>query len=211
MRPRIARKHVTARQHIVEAARVVARRDGVRSLTIDAVAQQADVSKPSVYYYFRSKDDLIRTLAFEECRAECRAVREALDAAPSATAAVESFVRAFVAHYVGNLEMFKIGYVWSQILGLDPEKVDDTVGPEVNALLDALVERLTKEQVAGRVRPHIHLRRFALTVWTSALGVVTTMSVLDSAQQRLRHDPGDLVATLTSALCHGVFVEERDG
>lgn len=205
---RIARKREAVRQRIIAAARVVAGRAGVGNLTIDAVAEQADVTKPSVYYYFASKDALIRALAYEECRAECRSVQEALAAALPGPAIVEAFVRAYVEHYANNLEMFRVGYVWSQLLGLDPAEVDSKINPDMKALLDALDARLTEEQRSGRLRPEIHIRRFVVTVWTSALGIVTTLSLLDAAQQKLFHDPSDLVTSLSAALCHGAFTDE---
>lgn len=205
---RVARKREGVRKKIIAAARAVAGRAGVGNLTIDAVAEQADVTKPSVYYYFASKDELIRALAYEECHAECRSVQEALAAALPGPAIVEAFVRAYVEHHANNLEMFRVGYVWGQLLGLHPAEVDSKINPDMKALLDALDARLTEEQRCGRLRPEIHIRRFVVTVWTSALGIVTTLSLLDAAQQKLLHDPRDLVTTLSVALCYGAFTDE---
>lgn len=46
------------RSHILDSADAVVMRDGVRNLTLDAVAAHAGVSKGGLLYHFRSKEDL---------------------------------------------------------------------------------------------------------------------------------------------------------
>ena len=47
------------RERIITAARKLLYRDGVRATSVDAIAEQAGITKRSLYYHFRSKDDLI--------------------------------------------------------------------------------------------------------------------------------------------------------
>jgi AcrR family transcriptional regulator len=49
----------TSRDKILRAAVQVAIRDGIMAMTLDAVAQEARVSKGGLLYHFRSKDELI--------------------------------------------------------------------------------------------------------------------------------------------------------
>lgn len=206
-RPRIARKRQRARAEILDAARAMVRERGVGGLTIEAVAERADVSKPSVYYYFESKDDLLRTLALEDSEAEYRAVRDAIDAAPPGPAVVRAFVRAFVHHYAEDLEIFRVGYVWSQVVGLSPDEVDATVNPRMVDVFSAFERRLLDDAGAGRLRSGVSPRRFGVVAWMSALGLVTTLSVVESAGQRLLHDTEDLLDELCDALVHGAYVD----
>jgi AcrR family transcriptional regulator len=46
------------RSQILDSAEAVVMRDGVRNMTLDAVAAQAGVSKGGLLYHFRSKEDL---------------------------------------------------------------------------------------------------------------------------------------------------------
>ena len=50
------------REKILHATVQVAIRDGVMAMTLDAVAQEAGVSKGGLLYHFRSKDDLIAAM-----------------------------------------------------------------------------------------------------------------------------------------------------
>jgi AcrR family transcriptional regulator len=52
----------TTRQQILHAAFALIRREGVARLTIEAVAQEAGLSKGGVLYHFRSKEALIQAM-----------------------------------------------------------------------------------------------------------------------------------------------------
>src|ERR1700722_19852639 len=47
------------RERIVSAANKLFYRDGIKSVSVDAVAAMAGVTKRTLYYHFNSKDDLI--------------------------------------------------------------------------------------------------------------------------------------------------------
>ncbi|WP_428696395.1 TetR/AcrR family transcriptional regulator [Stappia sp.] len=48
-----------ARERIVDAANRLFYREGIRAVSVDAVANEAGVTKKTLYYHFRSKDDLV--------------------------------------------------------------------------------------------------------------------------------------------------------
>ncbi|EPX76384.1 TetR/AcrR family transcriptional regulator [Salipiger mucosus] len=47
------------RDKILDAANALFYADGVRAVSVDAVAERAGITKKTLYYHFRSKDDLI--------------------------------------------------------------------------------------------------------------------------------------------------------
>ncbi len=47
------------RERILQAAGKLFHRDGIRAVSVDAIAEKAGVTKRTLYYHFRSKDDLI--------------------------------------------------------------------------------------------------------------------------------------------------------
>lgn len=53
------RNATSTRTRIVEAAAKLYYGEGIRSVSVDAVAAKAGVTKRTLYYHFRSKDDLI--------------------------------------------------------------------------------------------------------------------------------------------------------
>lgn len=56
---KIEKKHSVTRQRLLSAAGMIIMRQGVNSLTLDAVAHSAEVSKGGLLYHFPSKDALI--------------------------------------------------------------------------------------------------------------------------------------------------------
>lgn len=105
------------RQHILQAASRIVKRDGVARLTIDAVAREAGLSKGGVLYHFASKEaliegmigglleefeqDMARVQAQEEpgpgrwlrayIRTTCDPVQEDLDSSQSLIAAISTY------------------------------------------------------------------------------------------------------------------------
>jgi AcrR family transcriptional regulator len=71
------------RADIVEAAYVCFTRHGARRTTMNDLAEQAGVSRPALYQYFRSKEDVFRALV-EHLLADALAASEAAAAAAGA-------------------------------------------------------------------------------------------------------------------------------
>lgn len=58
---------LSTRERIVAAASKLFYREGIRAVSVDAVAEEAGLTKRSLYYHFRSKDDLIEAyLAYRD-------------------------------------------------------------------------------------------------------------------------------------------------
>ena len=55
----MARSAVPTRERIISAANALFYSDGIRGVSVDAVAEKAGVTKRTLYYHFRSKDDLV--------------------------------------------------------------------------------------------------------------------------------------------------------
>src|SRR5215208_3021800 len=70
------------RDNLLDAAAKVVHRDGAQALTLDAVANEAEVSKGGLLYHFKSKNDLV-TAMVERWMAEFE--RDIQEADPSFT------------------------------------------------------------------------------------------------------------------------------
>ena len=62
---RKARRHARHRASLLDAAREVLAEEGLPGFTVARVAGRADVSKPSFYYYFRSREELVAALVVD--------------------------------------------------------------------------------------------------------------------------------------------------
>lgn len=202
--PRVARKRARARAEILEATRAVVQRDGVERLTIDAVAVEADVSKPAVYYYFASKEALARALTIEESRVEVAVLREAIDRVVPGVSVVEAVVRAYVDHHLASLHLFRAAYVWGQLLAFEREDVD-AVNADMVGVFEAFERRLRQDADAGLLDEGVHPRRVAMSVWMAAHGLVATLGLLASTDTQLLHRVPDMVDEMVGMLNRGVY------
>jgi AcrR family transcriptional regulator len=55
----MARSATPTRERIISAANALFYNDGIRGVSVDAVAEKAGVTKRTLYYHFKSKDDLV--------------------------------------------------------------------------------------------------------------------------------------------------------
>jgi len=55
----MARSDLPTRERIISAASTLFYNDGIRGVSVDAVAAKAGLTKRTLYYHFRSKDDLV--------------------------------------------------------------------------------------------------------------------------------------------------------
>ena len=55
----MAKSEIPTRERIVSAASALFYNDGIRGVSVDAVAAKAGVTKRTLYYHFESKDDLV--------------------------------------------------------------------------------------------------------------------------------------------------------
>lgn len=199
-----------AKARIVEATRQVLLRDGISALTVEAVADHAGVSKPSVYYYFDSKDALIRELVLGLAAAEQQVMLRAVQDADDGPAVIGDLVRAYVQHHLQSLELFKVQYLWSQIMGFGAGDGDVEVNRGMIALYDAIEGRLARDHEAGHLRADAHPRRLGVVAWMAAQGVVHTFALLDSAGTSLSHGSAPIVDELVRALTDGAYPGRSD-
>jgi len=84
------------RQRLVAGAREVMHQQGVEKTTIADIAQAADVPVGNVYYYFKTKDELVAA-AIESHASDVRALLESLETGRSPRARLKTLVRELTA------------------------------------------------------------------------------------------------------------------
>ncbi|NVJ05470.1 TetR family transcriptional regulator, partial [Myxococcus sp. AM001] len=183
---RKARRQEGRRQAILVAARAVLVRGGVLGLTLEAVAAEADLSKPSLFYYFRSKEDLVGALAVEGLEREVKVLEAAVTAAASGVEALAALVRARVDLYAEDLDGFRVVYLWPQLTGRQSEAHQARVLALSGQLNDVLEARLQADARAGRLAPGLQPRRLANLAWTVAHGVLSLGAGLEHSGVGMR-------------------------
>jgi AcrR family transcriptional regulator len=87
-------RHGGKRERLVSAAGDLLHRQGVRATTLAEIAKAARVPPGNVYYYFKTRDDLIAAV-IESRAGEIAHLFQSLDQEPSPSGRLKSFARAW--------------------------------------------------------------------------------------------------------------------
>ncbi|KAB2345262.1 TetR/AcrR family transcriptional regulator [Actinomadura rudentiformis] len=78
---------------LLDTARALVAEEGIEALSLAALARRVGLSRPSLYEYFRSKDDLVAAIVEDELPRWASLVDEALAGPPDLAAKVEAYIR----------------------------------------------------------------------------------------------------------------------
>ncbi|MCA9659155.1 MAG: helix-turn-helix transcriptional regulator [Myxococcales bacterium] len=169
---RKARRRASRRQGILDAAREVIVEEGL-GFTMDKVADAADVSKPALYYYFRSKEEVIGALAVEVLRIEVETLGRAIVDAEDGLEALAAVVRAKVELYQDDPDAFRILYLWAPMLGVaDSVRMSEMI-PLQEVVTHALEAKLARAQARREIDRGADPHRLATVAWSSAHGLLS--------------------------------------
>src|SRR6202049_1249515 len=88
------------RQRLVEGARLLLHQQGVEKTTLADIAQAADVPAGNVYYYFKTKDELVQASIDAQAQ-DIQTALASLDRRRSPKARLKAFVTLFTARAGG--------------------------------------------------------------------------------------------------------------
>ena len=170
---RKAKRQESKRHLILRGARETLLRHGPLAFTMDQVASAADTSKASLYYYFRSREEMIGALAIDVLRREVEVLTTAVSAADSGTDALAALVRARVTHYMAEPDDFRILYLWAPMLD-GPQRLLLTEVHALTAVVNTTVEaKLARDRKAGLLHPEAQPQQLAQLGWLTAHGLLS--------------------------------------
>ena len=182
---RKARRQEQKRQAILEAARSVLIAAGLDGMTTAAVARAADISAPTLYYYFPSRQALIDAIALSMLQQDIARIEAAVEQAGDPIDALVALVRVHVLHHAAQPEHYFL-YEGISRAGLSQETLVTGVYPLSKRLNDRLEALLLSGQQAGLVHPDVRPRTLANAAWCMAQGIlVTALGFVRSGGQML--------------------------
>jgi len=178
-RARRAREKEERRQSILRAAREALVEEGFYRITMDGIAERAEVSKGTVYLYFESKENLLALLLLEGLEALCGYLEEAyaLDRSLSADERLRRLGWAYLQFFRREPFYFRF------LMAVDRGRFRETVTPQVyQDVLEASLEgvnwviRAVEQGVRDGLFACCDARQAAATFWAMLNGVLDLMS-----------------------------------
>ena len=177
-------------------------RSGVAATTLEAVAQEAGMSKTGLYYYFPSQDALLFELVFAAFQAQGQAVHDAVEAAPNGGAALGAIVRETVRFFGPRLDDFRLAFLQGQVAGpqrlaLDGRAVPAHPASSTISSLAGAAHRLSYDRESQPPRAEVTPRMMAFLAYLAALGLLTMKGMVESVNDPLIYSDEELVEALT--------------
>lgn len=204
---RAKRRRGRVRDDIREVTRRLVLEHGHANLTLVMIADELELTKQALYYYFDSKDTLMFEVMFESMEEEVAAIESAVTGAASGAEAVERLIRACAGHYADRLDEFRLVYLAGQVgasLEVRPDLIE-RIRPLNDRFYARTASLIAADQEAGLANPNLDPRRAAFAAHASVLGVLTMLGLVDAGDDApLIHSNEDLidhlVETHTAAL-----------
>jgi AcrR family transcriptional regulator len=192
---RAAVRRDRTRGEIIAIARRFLAKAALADFTLDDVAGTLGVTKPAIYHYFPNREALMRAAVAEGQLEHGRVLLKAARDADNGPAVLQALTTAFIDHYRDRLEYFRLDFAWSQIHG-DPQTTRDLILPLFNELTEVVSEKLRR----GTDVTPLRARQLAVVAWTSAIGLMSALSVMTSAGTGFVHPTNTLLAVINGAL-----------
>jgi AcrR family transcriptional regulator len=189
------RRREQSREEILDATLRVLKRDGVKNLTVDAVAEELDLTKAALYYYFPSKQMLMFELVYRHLMAEGEALRDAAAEAEDGQDALRSMFETLFELYSGNYDVFRLLYMHNQVAGdeamMSSPELLERIRPFNDMAYGGAQRKLEEDGCA------MNARRLAFLAHCSALGVLMFKGMVEQQGDPLLHSDEKLVDDLS--------------
>lgn len=168
------RKKVEVRSRLIESAITLFEERGIDAVTVDRIAERADVGKGTVYNYFRTKEDIIVAFMMDQEQRVQQALDRSLTLRGSLDAILTRFVRTQLdlkrSHHA-FVRVF-LGQMFSRTEAFRPYMV------EIQKLIDPPIEKLfARLRHEGMLRPDVDPAALVTAFKTIQLGVTALWAV----------------------------------
>ncbi len=168
------REKLARRQSIISAAKELFFEKGYQMTTMEKIAEKAELSKRTLYLYFKNKDDLYISVTIEGFLL----LEENMIKAESREISIEDKIKALyfvmVDHCLANKEYFRIFefFFTDQARENIPPKLNDTINEHVWKCLNSGKEVVEEGIDAGVFREDLDPVKFSILMWRTAAGIL---------------------------------------
>ena len=172
IKQRRRREKEERRQQILDASRTLLFKNGLHAISVNQIARQAELAVGTIYFYFRSKEEIFAALQEEGLELLLADVQRALDEGPDARASLHNIAQAYFNFSQEHKNYFDvINYFLSA--------ADVVFAPEIKQQIDQhgirilkVVEQALQDGVHQGLFRVIDTRRHALLFWVILHGLV---------------------------------------
>lgn len=168
------------RQQILDAARILLFENGLKAVSVNRIARRAELAVGTIYFYFRSKEEIFAALQEEGLTLLLNDVRGALAAATDARESLHNIAQAYLNFSREQKDYFDvINYFLSSGDVLLTPEIKQQVDRQGNRILRVVEQTLQRGVDKGQFRIS-DVRRHALLFWVILHGLVPFRKMKDT-------------------------------
>jgi AcrR family transcriptional regulator len=133
------RERAGRREAIIDAAEELFGAKGFENTTMEEIAEKAEFGKPTLYSYFKGKDEILFRVHMRRHGVKVAGFREAIEAETTGYEKLRALGGAYYRFYKANPEYLRMQIHWDY-QGLTFDRVSDTVQDQYNELVSTSVE-----------------------------------------------------------------------
>ncbi|MQY07795.1 TetR/AcrR family transcriptional regulator [Actinomadura macrotermitis] len=138
--PTVAEHRARQLRTLLDAARALVAEEGIEALSLAALARRVGLSRPSLYEYFRSRDDLVAAIVEEELPRWAELTERALSGPADLVGKIEAYVRAQLVVMTDGRHAAAVALVEHALAEPARERIRDGHAMLMKPLVTALAE-----------------------------------------------------------------------
>jgi AcrR family transcriptional regulator len=174
------REREERRQQILDAARLLLSRKGLKAVSVNQIARQAELGVGTLYFYFRSKEDIFASLQDEGLRLLHGVIAAAAAAADDPRDQLRGMARAYLEFSRRQANYFEIiNYFLSSPDVLFSASVKRQIDSHGRQILQQVAEAIERGAAAGLFRA-LPTYRTAIVFWGLLHGLLPFRKMRDT-------------------------------
>ena len=168
------------RQQILNAARSLLFKKGLNAISVNQIARQAELAVGTIYFYFRSKEEIFAVLQEEGLELLLKDVRRALESGTDARESLHNIAQAYLNFSRDQKSYFDvINYFLSAADVIFAPEIKQQIDQHGNRILLVVEQALRAGVAQGRFRA-MNVRRHALLFWVILHGLIPFRKMTDT-------------------------------
>jgi len=160
---------------ILKAARKLFFDKGFKNVTVESIAKKAELSKGSVYLYFKSKEDIYTQILLGDIDKFHKVMANIMREGQSSSATLMSLANIYADFFMNDRELFRI--MMNYMLNIDhmnlPEEIDHLIVKATNKTIDIIEEIFMIGVRSGEFPLYIDLRQKRNAIWGLLNGTIS--------------------------------------
>jgi AcrR family transcriptional regulator len=192
---RTSRRREQTRTEILDVARDLVVTEGLAGFSLAAIAEELGLTKPALYYYFKSKEALIIDIFLHEWFEAASEVEAAVNETDGGADAIEALMRTVFNRYRDQLDLFFLCFraPTADIQGSIGSDELERIRPINDMLYAGAAHRLQTDKRTGAFPKKRDPRRFAFSAHTAVIGLLSMKAMTESSGDPLLHSDDDLI------------------